>query len=847
MSLLLLRFNTVLRLLLAVGTGAYLLYFAAHAWLMLAHPFPIDYGEGPLLAQADLLLGGTSIWRLYADPEQYPFAIVNYPPLYLLLTAMVSPLTGSALAAGRLISLLAAGGCVAALWRLSAAPVVQPTNQEAQSRAGSLHVSALINSLLIALLFLTVPIVREWSALMRVDMLGVCFGLWGLVLINNLQSLLQRTRQNQLKISTTPSQFVYSFPAGFLLLACLFTKPSLIAAPAAGALWTGWLALRAGPTQRRAAWTAALTIWGTLGLGGGLIFLVLQSASAGWFFLHVVTANANRWDRDLALAFWEGQIRLRWPLAAAAALALLTKRSPPALLYTLFGALTATGVGKVGAYSNYFLELYAGLIWMAGYTGTANLHTINMDRLAPFSRPVGSLLLCLALLYYPPLWDAQRLRPAGLIEPSPPRLAAGRYGLWVDQQRESDVLAALVRVNTVLRREVQAAGPLIFTDLPGIAAQARVTSRLQVFEHRQLYDQGLVGQDILLHELANGRLPLAALDYLGNWLTPEVIELLQRRYAQDGSLGTVDLFRPVNPGSPVARDLHLETSNGALHLSAFRLADPLSEGYEPGELLTLVLEWQHDGSFSRSVAPSPDVTIALLDGEGRLMFETTRPLLYNVFPPAAWPTNQPVQHMQPIELPDELPAGAYTLAISLSEGNQTEPLDRQPFASIKVLPSGGRRFEETGYFVPAPLMAAWAELGGPERAGLPLTPAVPFAWGRLQCFERSCLELRGNEIQQRPLGEQLYLAETLRATGCSGVDNERPAPPPCPATSMAMDRFGAATLGEPISGEIARNGYIVQWTRYARIERDPLSGEPGLGRLGDDIQRLPPGAAYRWP
>src|SRR5439155_8129029 len=35
------------------------------------------------------------------------------------------------------------------------------------------------------------------------------------------------------------------------------------------------------------------------------------------------------------------------------------------LYYTLFGASAAFGVGKVGAYTNYFLEFYAGLIWLA--------------------------------------------------------------------------------------------------------------------------------------------------------------------------------------------------------------------------------------------------------------------------------------------------------------------------------------------------------------------------------------------------------------------------------------------------------------------------------------------------
>ena len=157
---------------------------------------------------------------------------------------------------------------------------------------------------------------------------------------------------------------------------------------------------------------------------------------------------------------------------------------------------------------------------------------------------------------------------------------------------------------------------------------------------------------------------------------------------------------------------------------------------------------------------------------------------------------------------------------------------------------GGAWFEETGRFVPARLMRAWAELGGPERVGLPLTPAVPFAWGRLQCFERACLELRGAEARQRPLGERLYLAETIRGAGCA--EGEAPRQDGlCPGFAEAPERF--AELGRPLSGELARNGWLVQWTEHARLERAPGDATVNLGRLGDESLRLPPGASYRWP
>jgi hypothetical protein len=441
-----------------------------------------------------------------------------------------------------------------------------------------------------------------------------------------------------------------------------------------------------------------------------------------------------------------------------------------------------------------------------------------------------------ALLYYPPLWDAGRLRPAGLLEPSPPRLAFGRYGLWADAAREAELLAAQSRVGAALAAEVSAAGPVLFTDMPGVAAG--VTSRLQAFEARQLFDQGLADDGSLLHELANGALPLAVIDYLGNWLTPGTIEILQRRYAHDGSIGTFDRYRPVEVGPLQPLALPFEAPGGPLLLSGFGLAAPLGEAYEPGELLTLALAWQRDAA-----APHGDlsVVVRLATPEGAPLLESERPLLYGAYGPARWPQGAPVQHMQPLELPAELPEGRYALAVGLRAGGADlgEP---RIIATLAVSAQGGA-LEESGYFVPATFRRAWAELGGVERAGLPLTPAVPFAWGRLQCFERVCLELRGAEVRQRPLGAALYLAETIRGGGCLAG---KPLPDGlCQGFAGVAERY--SELGAPLSGELMRNGWVVQWTELARLERAPEGGPPGLGRLGDESLRLPPGLRYRWP
>jgi hypothetical protein len=806
------------QLALAMLAAAYLVYFADHARQLLAFTYPLDYGEGPLQAQVDRLLAGTPIWQLYADPSQPPFQIVNYPPLYLLVTAALASLTGSALLAGRLVSLLAALASVAAI-----ALLARPRRTDA-----ILHPSSILHPL--PLLFLAVPVVREWSALMRVDMLGVCLGLWGLA------ALTWRDAPSARRAAL----------GGLLILASLYTKPSLLAAPVAAAGWLTWRAWSTRGEGRRAWVVSALAFGATVAAGGALLFGLLQWASGGWFALHVVAANANRWDAALARGFWEQQLALRWALAAAAALAagiLAARRQIDDLvlpgLYTLGGVVVAVGVGKVGAYSNYFLELYAGLVWITTLGATAR--SPQPAARSPQHSALSTLLYALlaaSLLYYPPLWDASRLRPAGLIEPSPPRLALGRYGLWADAARERDLLAAQARVGAALVDEVRAAGPAIFADMPGVASAAGAASRLQVFEARQLFDQGLADDGALLLELANGEQPLAVIDYLGNWLTPGVIEILQRRYAQAGSLGTFDLYRPVDAGPPHPVERTFDTPGGPLALAEYRLAAPLGDTYEPGELLALSLAWR------RGEAAPPDdlaVVVQLTTPDGAPLLESERPLLYGALPPRRWPEGVVVEHMQPLELPPELPEGAYALAVGLRQGGR-DLGPAQAVAAIAVAPQGGA-YAESGQFVPATIQRAWAELGATERAGLPLTPAVPFAWGRLQCFERICLELRDGEVRQRPLGAALYLAETTRGGDCAGGE---PTPDGlCPGFADAPLAF--AELGAPLSGELSRNGWIVQWTEYARLERALGDGPPALGRLGDESLRLPPGARYRWP
>ena len=795
---------------LALMVAAQLVFFALHAAHMLGYPFPLDYGEGPLLTQIGLLRGGLPFWQLYASPDQPPYAVVNYPPLYHLAATLVAFLTNNALLAGRIVSLLATGAALAALWLLTGASTPGPAS------SWRVRLFALGARVLLVAAFLAIPIVREWAVVVRVDMLGVALGLWALVLVQR----------------NSGRSVLWAAP---LLALSLLVKPSLLAAPGAALLW---LLFR--------DWRRALLVGLLAGAIGGIAVGLLEYASGGWFLLHVIAANANAWDAQLAYGFWHDQLVILWPLLAAAgigaAVLFFTEERPRPLLlplyYTLVGACVAYGVGKVGAYTNYFLEFYAGLTWLAaaGAWRAAAGSRLPPRPLANSLAILGIVLLALgAQLRYYPQWSETYLKTAGLIEGrNPPRLTLGSYGVWQDLRRERDLLAAFGGINAALVGEVQAAGAPIFTDVPGVAAQAGQLARVQAFEYRQLLDAGLADQRGLLRDMANGRVPLVVLDYLGNWLSPEMITLITHRYAQDGSRGTYDIYRPVEAGPAAAAALELAPG---LRLVSYHLAPaPGGPAVHPGETALLTLDWQAGAG-----AEQRDVVVELRDAQGQPVLKFERPLLYGALAPGGWGA-APVQHMQPLALPPELPPGSYQLALALSGAGASAP---QPLAALEVAEADGRQVGERGYYVPAPLLAAWRQFGSDDPAGPgdPIMPAVPFASGTLQCFARACLRLASGAAERLPLGELARLADAgLGATGAGAAGTISPG-----FRSFWEQQGGDEQFGPPISGELIRGPMIVQYTRYARLERPIAGGAARAGALGDEFLRLPGGGPYRWP
>jgi hypothetical protein len=150
--------------LLLLAQGLAVLLFLRHGWDALAFPYPLNYGEGPLLDQSVRLAQFQTIYR--TDLTVSPYVVSNYPPLFMLAQVPFVWLFGPALWYGRLISLLS----VAAVALFVGLTLHTLTKDRIAAIAGGL-------------IFPAMPYVVRWSSLSRVDLLGLALSWAGLFVV----------------------------------------------------------------------------------------------------------------------------------------------------------------------------------------------------------------------------------------------------------------------------------------------------------------------------------------------------------------------------------------------------------------------------------------------------------------------------------------------------------------------------------------------------------------------------------------------------------------------------------------------------------------------------------------
>lgn len=216
------------------------------------YPYGLDFAEGIVWQQMRLVVSGEAFGPL----EGFPVMVINYTPLYYLVTSGFASVTGMGeLAAGRTVSLL--GLFIAA--SIGGAIVFRLLLSEQSRRV------AAIGGAIASLVILSNYPVLFWTPLMRVDMLALAFSFAGLYL-----ALCAFERPG----------FVYAASVAFVC--AVYTKQTMVAAPAAAFLVMLFLRPR----------TAAAGIATCIALGLAIL-TGMNWATDGGFSRHVFGYNAS--------------------------------------------------------------------------------------------------------------------------------------------------------------------------------------------------------------------------------------------------------------------------------------------------------------------------------------------------------------------------------------------------------------------------------------------------------------------------------------------------------------------------------------------------------------------------
>ena len=319
----------VLALLFLLGRlGISLFEYARLASAALAFPFPLDYGEGPILDQTLRLAHFENIYRnSFALP---PYTVSNYPPVFQLIQAPLARLFGPAFWYGRLISILSA---------VSAAGLIGLIlNTVTRDR-----IAAAIGGLTL----LAFPYFIQGSVLNRVDALALALSLGGLYATVGW-----------------PSHRQGPWVAGLLFMAAAFTNPRYaLVAPLTAFVWLWHLEYR-----RQAFRLAAIVIGSCLGL-----FLSLNLITQGGFYMNTVQANLTSFSWDTVTGYLLNLYLNAGFLVIGCLIFFIIERmgeatrSWPLLMpYSLGAAFMTLTAGMANASANDLFETVAALCLVSG-------------------------------------------------------------------------------------------------------------------------------------------------------------------------------------------------------------------------------------------------------------------------------------------------------------------------------------------------------------------------------------------------------------------------------------------------------------------------------------------------
>lgn len=357
--------HSILMTLATLSLGFSLLVYILYAINLIQFPFDYDQGEGFEVYDTVLFSQGQLPYR---DTEAYPFYSSNYPPLFHMMAVPFVWLFGEAYWYGRLLSFL--GTLITAV-----------AIGYAVYRDGHKHRWI---ALLSGLAFLASNMVYHVGPLVRQHMTMVMFETLAVLILAN----------------AFPQKNTRQIALGFFLLICAGYTKQLAAITAVAVI--AWLVIQ--NPRRAILWTVGFSI------SGGLIFLWLNLASDGQWWIQAIVANVNEFRPFQAFGLFTLWFELHGFLLIPAGLMVayemyFDRFSIYSIWFIASSLIGGIGSGTWGAGDSYFTTSIAAMCILSGIYFSRTLshkwhiRDTYISRLFPPIRIVGTGLIIIPLLY----------------------------------------------------------------------------------------------------------------------------------------------------------------------------------------------------------------------------------------------------------------------------------------------------------------------------------------------------------------------------------------------------------------------------------------------------------------
>ncbi len=382
--------RVLIGLALAAFVG-YLIVYAIYAWHLFQFPFDYDQGEGFELM--DTVLFSQGQWP-YRNNDVYPFYSSNYPPLFHIAIVPLVWLFGPHYWTGRLMSFLGT--------LVTAVAIAIAVKRDAETRGGAkrrrekkgeksfatfaplrlisspnhwLPILAGLGYLASNYIYHVGPLFRQHLFMVMFETLAV---VWLARVIEREETSGKRDNKGLLVVM-------------LLLLFAGYTKQLAYATVAAVFIF---LFLR--QPKRAVMWAVPFTAV------TGLIFLWINTATDGFWFLDTVTANVNPFVPGQAEGLFRQWFTLHTVITVVAALfavyQLYFERLSIYAIWFVIATLNSVTAGKWGAGESYFATAIAASLILTG---------IAFNRLLDWAERRGTNWQFVLLTIIPLLWLVQ--------------------------------------------------------------------------------------------------------------------------------------------------------------------------------------------------------------------------------------------------------------------------------------------------------------------------------------------------------------------------------------------------------------------------------------------------------